>query len=116
MVDEHLVEDIIEGLQQETARLEGERRAAQQAAREILGERNTWARQLADMRDERDAAWEEMEKARTLWAGRENDALAREVALEGVLRDFLAEYDNFRLPWDWKPNGIDKMRRVLNDD
>lgn len=46
----------VEDLQRQLAEAVGQAEAAKQATREIMGERNTWARQLADMRDERDTA------------------------------------------------------------
>ena len=104
----------IDYLLHENERLEGELEAAKQAAREIMQERNTWARELADMRDERDAAREEFDKARTLWAENDSNSIARIVALEGAMREMIEEYDRSFV--DWWPTGIDKMREVLNDD
>jgi chromosome segregation ATPase len=49
----------VEDLQRQLAEATGQAEAAKQATREIMGERNTWARQLADMRDERNTARDE---------------------------------------------------------
>ena len=49
----------VEDLQRQLAEATGQAEAAKQATREIMAERNTWARQLADMRDERETAREE---------------------------------------------------------
>jgi chromosome segregation ATPase len=49
----------VEYLQRQLAEATGQAEAAKQATREIMGERNTWARQLADMRDERNTARDE---------------------------------------------------------
>lgn len=56
----------VEDLQRQLAEAVGQAEAAKQATREIMTERNTWARQLADMRDERETAREETEKAREM--------------------------------------------------
>lgn len=106
--------DMIPVLRQEIARLSGELEAAKQTAREILQERNGWARELADMRDERDTARESLDNFRTLAAERENSDLARQVELEGAMREMIEEYDRSFV--DWCPVGIDKMREVLDDD
>jgi len=107
-------EEEVRELQLTIARLEGEREAAQQATREIMKERNTWARELADMRGERDDARENLDNLRSLAAEQQGFDLARIVNLEGVIRDFLEEYEA-SCPDRW-PGGINKMRGALEDD
>lgn len=107
--------DQIQVLQQEVARLSGELEAAKQAAREIMAERNTWARELADMRDERDTARDEFDKVRTLWAESDNNSIARQVALEGAIQQVL-EIGYKNLFQEDLNKALRNLRRVLDDD
>jgi chromosome segregation ATPase len=77
----------VEDLQRQLAEATGQAEAAKQATREIMAERNTWARQLADMRDERNTAREETERQRGLTSiastDRDNLHIAIEELIEG---------------------------------
>lgn len=84
------IEDIV-AVHEDAARAE-ERERAERAERalEALGrERNTWARQQADLRDERDTAVGEAEKIRGNAAATENDLIAMLTNVEAE-RDALA--------------------------
>lgn len=62
--------------------------AAKDEALEAIGrERNTWARQMADLRDERDAARADRDVALDAKAEVENERTRLEVALEDAERD-----------------------------
>lgn len=71
---------------------DAERDMGRMALDAIARERNTWARQLADMQDERDTARDEAEKARTEAAYQSNERTAADLRTE----DAEAERDRLR--------------------
>lgn len=79
----------VEDLQRQLAEAVGQTEAAKQAAREIMAERNTWARQLADMRDERDTAREETEKEREMYSLVSNDRDNLHAEMDTLAQDYV---------------------------
>lgn len=79
----------VEDLQRQLAEATGQAEAAKQAAREIMAERNTWARQLADMRDERDTAREETEKVREMYSLVSNDRDNLHAEMDTLAQDYV---------------------------
>lgn len=85
----------IERLRRETRRAEAEVARLKKSCAGYLAERNTWARQMADLRDERDTAVEQAEDWRdryietdnecTAYAVRAKSAEARVNAARGLL-------------------------------
>lgn len=86
-------------------------------ALEALGrERNTWARQIADLRDEKDTEIERLEKALSSALEGERDAESRLVRIERVYEQY---FDTDAKPGDGNPEPEDvwrfdrDMRKVL---
>lgn len=82
------LETQVEDLQRQLAEATGQTEAAKQGTREIMAERNTWARQLADMRDERDTAREETEKAREMYSLVSNDRDNLHIAMDTLAEGY----------------------------
>ena len=78
----------VEDLQRQLAEAAGQIEAAKQATREIMAERNTWARQLADAMDERQTALDEVDKARELASIASNDRDSLHIAVEELAQDY----------------------------
>lgn len=74
-------------------RAEAEVERLREALDAIGRERNTWARQLADMRDERDAACDQAERAETARCGAQNAYDALRVNIELLAEDSQAQYE-----------------------
>lgn len=109
------LETQVEDLQRQLAEATGQTEAAKQATREIMAERNTWARQLADMRDERNTAREETEKARELAAIASTDRDNLHIAIEEVIVEWETSaarpLDNPML--NWQARHAVQLRRVI---
>lgn len=103
---------IADSLRIQIARLHGEKEAAEQAAREILKERNGWARELADMRDERDTARTERDQQRDQRLASEVENLNRIVTLELAIEQFLDTHSSDR----FTARGIEQLNNVLDED
>jgi chromosome segregation ATPase len=105
----------VEDLQRQLAEAVGQAEAAKQATREIMGERNTWARQLADMRDERNTARNEAERQRGLASeasvDRDNLCVAVERVIEEWERSAARPLDNPML--NWQSRHAAQLRRAL---
>lgn len=108
---QHQVED----LQRQLAEAAGQIEAAKQATREIMAERNTWARQLADMRDERNTARDEAERQRGLASemsvDRDNLCVEIERVIEEWERSAARPIDNPML--NWQARHAAQLRRAL---
>jgi chromosome segregation ATPase len=107
--------DRVEDLQRQLAEAVGQAEAAKQATREIMAERNTWARQLADMRDERNTARNEAERQRGLASeasvDRDNLCVAVERVIEEWERSAARPLDNPML--NWQSRHAAQLRRAL---
>jgi chromosome segregation ATPase len=105
----------VEDLQRQLAEAVGQAEAAKQATREIMAERNTWARQLADMRDERNTARNEAERQRGLASeasvDRDNLCVAVERVIEEWERSAARPLDNPML--NWQSRHAAQLRRAL---
>lgn len=87
--DRTRAETQVNDLQRQLAEAVGQTEAAKQATREIMAERNTWARQLADMRDERDTAREETEKEREMYSLVSNDRDNLHAEMDTLAQDYV---------------------------
>lgn len=94
----------ITDLQRQLAEAVGQAEAAKQATREIMGERNTWARQLADMRDERDTARDEASTQR-----------GQRITVEVNLDNLTIEIERLIVRWEQAPPNLPTrdLRRVI---
>jgi chromosome segregation ATPase len=95
--------DRVEDLQRQLAEAVGQAEAAKQATREIMAERNTWARQLADMRDERETARDE--------ASHDNLVIEIERVIEEWETSAARPLDNPML--NWQARHAAQLRRAL---
>lgn len=105
-------------LQRQLAETTGQVEVAQQAAREIMAERNTWARQLADMRDERNTAREETEKAREMMSIVSTDRDNLHVEMGELAERLVTEWpgETRRHSGDYRDgmeNAANELRRAL---
>lgn len=105
----------ITDLQRQLAEAVGQAEAAKQATREIMAERNTWARQLADMRDERNTARDEAstqrDRAISLSVDHDNMCVAVERVIEEWERSAARPLDNPML--NWQSRHAAQLRRAL---
>lgn len=105
-------------LQRQLAEAVGQAEAAKQATREIMAERNTWARQLADAMDERQTALDEVDKARELASIASNDRDNLHIAIDelAVEWDTRARTAAGRNDWaraEMYEHRADDIRRVI---
>lgn len=88
-------ESQVEDLQRQLAIATGQVEAAKQATREIMAERNTWARQLADSRDERETAREEARQARETLSMVSNDRDNLHATMETLAEDYANSHSSY---------------------
>jgi chromosome segregation ATPase len=107
--------DRVEDLQRQLAEAVGQAEAAKQATREIMAERNTWARQLADMRDERETARDEASTQRgqriTVEVDHDNLVIEIERVIEEWETSAARPLDNPML--NWQARHAAQLRRAL---